>query len=1117
VDYLSTVSGGGYIGSWYLNCLKENQHSASSREAALAHLRRFSQYLAPQAGFFSADTWTIVSIWIRNTLLLQAMLVCFFAIVLLLPRLLTWAFLGIPAVVALAAGLALLGVSVKVVVGCLRQGGASPIGQAGVQLRIVLPALVGSACLASLLWRFRTAATPLPGVGWTSLLVGLGLLVGACACWTATVSLLPEYRRTAGWLLAALTGVLGGAAFVGLGFALGRLFTFWSSLAAGRWLAGLIGGPAVLGMLGLTVILKIGLLGRAIDDGSREWWARLGAFLTIYALGPMAISALVQFGPQAAAWLISDQAWKQWMGGTVTVGGVLTTIGGVLAGRSPDTCDGRSSRIKELLATVAPYVFIIGLLVIVATGLHLVLRNAPGCGGATYWADMNCSIAGGLHWVFYASILSAAALALLARRIDINEASMNPFYRNRLVRCYLGASRAETRVPHPFTSFDTEDDFALTRLRPSSQYVGPVPILNTALSLMGGGDAGLQERRAASFFFTPYRSGSNWTGTINTGNISRYADGIRVGACMAASGAAASPNMGYHTSPPTAFLMTFFNVRLGAWIRNPKAGTGKHAARWGFVYLLKELFTSANAADHYIYLSDGGHFENLGIYELVRRRCRYIIACDAEADGNMTLHGLGSVVRKCRIDFGVHIVIDTSDLRTRDAAGRSRAHCAVGQILYPKGMQHGVPQYEKGYLVYLKSSLTGDEDSDVLQYKTESPSFPHEPTSDQFFTETQFESYRTLGQHVVEASFPFGGRRPSRRRAGRLAGARGAARPRRLDEDDERRLGAAQPVYGGQLRASRGGAHAGLEGDPQRRGSRVPRRPALPRLDRRERPGGLSGRGGTPQGSVSVPGADSADGEHLPGPAARDDLQAFRQQRLASAVRGVGELTPAPGDLSSIAVGIRQPLPGLLRTRARVEVARTAPPPNERRPRTARDGGNRAETVVSNHPGPGWISDEPDARLILPDCVARPGRRCRSAGVRGSVGGRSVAAGGRVRAVHARPTRAARQSHHPGEPHSEAPAYGVADLPAGGGGRRRTRDCPAEDYARRTGTRWRGAYRGCPDGRNVDRHASGSAGGLESAGGARRLGARRRAPMDLRRAGCWTDCVRGVDSIRPRR
>jgi hypothetical protein len=143
-------------------------------------------------------------------------------------------------------------------------------------------------------------------------------------------------------------------------------------------------------------------------------------------------------------------------------------------------------------------------------------------------------------------------------------------------------------------------------------------------------------------------------------------------------------------------------------------------------------------------LSDGGHFDNLGIYELVRRRCRYIIACDGEQDGDITFGGLASVIRKCQTDFGATIEINVDRLRLNDQR-RSVAHCAVGSITYANR--------EVGLLVYLKSSLTGNEDPDVLEYQSRNEMFPHESTGDQWFDESQFESYRRLGLHIADTTF----------------------------------------------------------------------------------------------------------------------------------------------------------------------------------------------------------------------------------------------------------------------------------------------------------------------------------------------------------------------------
>jgi hypothetical protein len=226
---------------------------------------------------------------------------------------------------------------------------------------------------------------------------------------------------------------------------------------------------------------------------------------------------------------------------------------------------------------------------------------------------------------------------------------------------------------------------------------------------------------------------------------------------MAISGAAASPNMGYHSSAPLAFLMTVFNVRLGWWLGNPrhKSCWSRPGPRLGLFYLLFELLGSANDRRGFVYLSDGGHFENLGIYELVKRRCRFIVACDATQDGRFQFGDLGNAIERCRTDLGIGIQIDAGAIGRPGSPKGQRQHCVVGRI--PYGDVDGGA--EDGTLVYIKASLTGDEPMDVRSYATQHRGFPHESTADQWFNEDQFEAYRALGHHIVGKLFdPLGDR-----------------------------------------------------------------------------------------------------------------------------------------------------------------------------------------------------------------------------------------------------------------------------------------------------------------------------------------------------------------------
>jgi hypothetical protein len=344
--------------------------------------------------------------------------------------------------------------------------------------------------------------------------------------------------------------------------------------------------------------------------------------------------------------------------------------------------------------------------------------------------------------------------------VDINEFSLSAFYRNRLVRCYLGATRpAEERRPQNFTGFDEEDDIKLARLRAGHQKTdGPFHIVNCALNLGGSSDLALHTRHSAAFTMTPIRCGSGYfsrertgsareLGYISTDCYGSEAEAPTLGQAIAVSGAAASPNMGYHTSPVVAFLLTVFNIRLGWWCPNPKRGAAKFSSpHFALTYLFAELFGSADDKSRFLNVSDGGHFENLAAYELVRRKCRVIVISDGECDLDLNFEGLGRLIRMCDVDFGAKIDIDVRRIHVADKATWSESQFAIGTIDYRDGGPEGV-------LIYLKASMTEDEDTAVRQYKASHLAFPHESTGNQFYKEDQFESYRRLGFAVASRAF----------------------------------------------------------------------------------------------------------------------------------------------------------------------------------------------------------------------------------------------------------------------------------------------------------------------------------------------------------------------------
>jgi hypothetical protein len=275
----------------------------------------------------------------------------------------------------------------------------------------------------------------------------------------------------------------------------------------------------------------------------------------------------------------------------------------------------------------------------------------------------------------------------------------------------------------------------------------PLHVVNICLNLTTGDELAWQERKGGSFTVTPLASGSFPHGYRDTRD---YGD-ISVGTAVTISGAAASPNMGYHSSPALAFLMTLFNVRLGWWLGNPGlAGNGTYHRRnprssiLPFVY---EATGNSNDKYQYVYLSDGGHFENLGIYEMVLRRCHRIVVSDAGADPKYIYDDLGNAVRKIRIDLGIPIDITHMGIIPPEEKKPGK-YCAVGRIRY-KAVDG--EDAEDGLLLYIKPVVYSDEGPrDVLNYKKNSEDFPHESTADQWFSESQFESYRRLGYFAIE-------------------------------------------------------------------------------------------------------------------------------------------------------------------------------------------------------------------------------------------------------------------------------------------------------------------------------------------------------------------------------
>jgi hypothetical protein len=360
----------------------------------------------------------------------------------------------------------------------------------------------------------------------------------------------------------------------------------------------------------------------------------------------------------------------------------------------------------------------------------------------------------------------ALAIGLAASRfININRFSAHALYRNRLIRAFLGATNVK-RHADLFTNFDLSDNPRMHQLWPPRNPDGswpkldkekwrPFHIVNMALNIVSSRRLAWQERKAEPFTASPLHTGSHckngYRPSLTYGDMA----GISLGTAMAISGAAVSPNMGYHSSSGVAFLMALFNVRLGWWLGNPgREGelTFTHdGPRNAAAPFFAEMFGLTTDDQPYVYLSDGGHFENLGLYEMVRRRCRFIVVSDADCDPEFAFEDLGNAVRKIELDLGVSIRFRGVEvLRPRPsgdkAIGPNVPYHAVGEIDYPSADGGG----SKGIILYVKAGYHGVESAGVRSYANAHPEFPHESTADQWFSESQFESYRALGFEILD-------------------------------------------------------------------------------------------------------------------------------------------------------------------------------------------------------------------------------------------------------------------------------------------------------------------------------------------------------------------------------
>lgn len=328
--------------------------------------------------------------------------------------------------------------------------------------------------------------------------------------------------------------------------------------------------------------------------------------------------------------------------------------------------------------------------------------------------------------------------------LNINQSSLHPFYRRKLSEAFLfkrGANQEQIRL---------DNSLKLSNLR-SENPKAPYHLINCALNAQASQSNALRGRGTDFFLFSQCYSGSVATKYFPTEKWEKQDQNLNLGTAMAISAAAASPYMGVVTIPSANLILTLFNIRLDYWLPVPGRESLFWIARHATPYwLLRQAFGWMTERTRLVNVSDGGHIENLALYELLRRRCRFIVAIDGECDPNLSCGALMQLTRFVKVDFGIDIDIDMSRFRkTSDEA--SPFHFTLGTIKYPR-LNTGSPA-AIGHLLYVKLSRTGNEPPGVNYYRLKNKDFPHQSTADQFFDEDQFEAYRALGEHAASDLF----------------------------------------------------------------------------------------------------------------------------------------------------------------------------------------------------------------------------------------------------------------------------------------------------------------------------------------------------------------------------
>ncbi len=732
MDYLSTVSGGGYIGAMYGRLVatyglhRAQRLMASSHSPVLGWLRRNGRYLTPGG---SRDIGTAIVTYLRAWLAIHAefMFACIaLGLLVVLPHL--WQH------------------SLQV----LDANAWEPWYTAWWALSLAWWTALAPGLIAGY-WAARDGPNPTTTqtrLGWRDLVFVIGIAYGA-------ISLLRSLYANG-----VLDPVRHSLTWPGAG-----------ALALGSVVIGQVATMGWMAMDKTPHALKVARIRNILTRNLR--WVMLSA------IGLAGIGAL----DRLSWWILEElQTGNQWLWRGVGVGSVLVVVLRSLVQPLQKIASETHARTREWLPRILNIGSLFGVLVLVLAWMVLLqwfvfapetfeaLRSVPA------WMRAGILAATWLAW----TLLSAGNTQMA------NTSSLHSFYRARLARAYLAVGNLkrdladEHGVRADVTRVVQGDDASLQHYRPETRG-GPIHLINTCLN---------QTRDDKSGLFNADRKGTavtaSWRG-LEVGPREFIAlrqdhDAGTLGRWIAVSGAAASPGAGAYTSRGLALLLYFLGVRLGHWMRAPREGAHlRWLSHWSWRLVPKPMMLASEASATFFgverpwwYLSDGGHFENSGVYPLLKRELDFMILSDAGADARYEYGDLENLVRKARIDFGAEIEFYTREeaailfpgggnemtilspedmgnvhssrgvllarVRYRERPGPLLANGQAGPVVRPEGT-----------LLVIKPNLHDALDMDLLAYARNHAGFPHESTGDQSFDEAQWESYHRLGEDIGRA------------------------------------------------------------------------------------------------------------------------------------------------------------------------------------------------------------------------------------------------------------------------------------------------------------------------------------------------------------------------------